>query len=231
MQAERQIKHHFFRLLVLFVFYMGNLSLVSLGGQVPVNCVVATVNEKPVTLFDLKVMRTFDLVSEAQEGIYDQQEKYLESFIDQMLVRELVREQLKVTEEEIGQELKQIKEGMGEQNFNEQLLELGLTETDLRLYLEGKILFDRVIGSRFTPKSYVSLKEIEEYYQNEYVPEQKARGQTPAELLQVLGELEGKLQKIKRSKEIKEWMQELRQRAEIIINSDCLKKFEKQEEK
>ncbi len=231
MQAEGQIKHHFFRLLVLFVFYMGSLSLVSLGEQVPVNCVVATVNEKPVTLFDLKVMRAFDLVSEAQKGIYDRQEKYLESFIDQMLVRELVREQLKVTEEEIGQELKQIKEGMGEQIFNGQLLELGLTETDLRLYLEGKILFDRVIGSRFTAKSYVSLKEIEEYYQNEYIPEQKARGQTPAELLQVLGELEGKLQKIKRSKEIKAWMQELRQRAEIIINSDCLKKFEKQEGK
>ncbi|MBC7363223.1 MAG: hypothetical protein H5U07_01615 [Candidatus Aminicenantes bacterium] len=196
-----------------------------------VNCVLATVNEKPVTLFDLKVIRAFDLISEAQEGIYDQREKYLEVYVDQLLVRELVREQLKVTEVEIAQELKKIKERLGEQVFHSKLLQLGLREGDLKIYLEGKILFDKVIGSRFTQKSYVSLQEIEEYYQNEYVPQQQANGQKPAELLHVLVELEENLQKIKRRKEIREWMQELRQRADIIVNSDCLKKIEQQEEK
>ncbi|MGB9836886.1 MAG: hypothetical protein ACPLRX_09135, partial [Candidatus Saccharicenans sp.] len=186
---------------------------------------------KPITLFDLKVFRAFDLISEAQQGIYEDRDKFLESYVDQVLIQELAREQLRVSEDEIKQEINKSKQKIGEEKFNRKLLSLGLREIDLMPYFEGKILFDRVIGSRFAQKSYVSLKEIEDYYRNEYVPEQKARGQTPAELFQVLDELEDRLQRNKRSQEIKKWMEELRQRAEIMINSDCLKKINSEEAK
>lgn len=231
MLAERKDKTINFWPVVLLLFFAVALGFFTLYGQVIVNCVVATVNEKPITLFDLKVFRAFDLISEAQQGFYEDRDKFLESYVDQMLIQELAREQLRVSEDEIKQEINKSKQKIGEEKFNRKLLSLGLRETDLIPYFEGKILFDRVIGSRFAQKSYVSLKEIEDYYRNEYVPEQKARGQTPAELFQVLDELEDRLQRNKRSQEIKKWMEELRQRAEIMINSDCLKKINSEEAK
>lgn len=208
------------------IFLLGISKIMSQGGQNTINCVLATVEGKPVTLFDVKVIRTFNLISEVQEGIYEGQEKFLESYIDQVLILGLAREQLKVGAEEIKSEINRTKEKFGLEEFNSRLKELGLSEEDLIPYIEAKILFDKVVGSRFTQKSYVSLKEIEEFYEKEYVPQQKARGETVADLYQVLDELEARLQYSKRRKEIKEWTEELRQRADIIFDSDCLKKLD-----
>jgi len=231
MQAKKRIMDRNFKVFLLLVAFLFWPGLYSYAGQVLVDCVLAMVKEKPVTLFDWKIVKSFNLISESQEGIYEGQNEFLEAYVDQILILELAREQIKIEEEEIKQEIIKSRTKIGPENFDQKLLKLGLSEQDLRPYIQGKLLFDKVIGSRFSQTSYVSLKEIEEYYQNEYVPQQKARGQTPAELFQVLDELERKLQRNKRKKEIKGWMEELRQRADIIINQDCLKKTEIQEEK
>ncbi len=231
MFEKKRFKHCCLEKVFLMIFLLIVFAVTAPGRQNMINCVLATVDEKPITLFDIKVIRTFNLVSEVQEGIYEGHKKFLESYIDQMLILELAREQLRVSADEIKSEINRTKEKLGMEEFNSRLRELGLSEEELFTYFEAKILFDRVVGSRFTQKSYVSLKEIEEFYQNEYVPQQRARGEPVADLFQVLDELEARLQRTKRHKEIKEWTEELRQRADIIINSDCLKKLDKTEEK
>ena len=50
-------------------------------------------------------------------------------------------------------------------------------------------------------------------------------GQTPAELVTVLDEIEARLQNKLREERVKEWTRELRQRAEIAIFPECLKKI------
>ncbi|MCR4395345.1 MAG: hypothetical protein NUW07_01250 [Candidatus Saccharicenans sp.] len=193
-------------------------------GQELLNCLVASVDNIPVTWFDLEVVKAFNLLPGANNDSLAAEDR-LEKYIDVLLVLRLTREQLQVTQEEVRAELERLRQGLGEEVFDSRCRALGLKPEDLTGYLQDKILFEKVIGTRFNQRLYVSLKEIEDYYQKVYLPEQKAAGRTPAELVTVLDEIEARLQTRLREQRVKEWTHELRQRAEIAIFPECLKKI------
>lgn len=194
------------------------------SGQELINCLVASVDNQPVTLFDLRVAKTFNLLG-GSSGESISAEDILNRYIDMLLVLRLAREQISLAPEEIKAELEKVKERTGSEAFEVRCRELGLKPEDLSSYLQDKILFEKVIGIRFSQRLYVSLKEIEDYYQKIYVPEQKAAGREPAGLVDVLNEIESRLQARRQEERVREWTQELRQRAEIIIYSECLKRL------
>ncbi|MBC7361575.1 MAG: hypothetical protein H5U06_04745 [Candidatus Aminicenantes bacterium] len=230
MDKNRQDQNGFnFRTLVLLLFLISFFSLAS--GQELVNCLVAVVDSVPVSLFDLRVIESFRLLSGFGPDVYQSKEEMVNRYIDQLLVLELAKEQINVSREEIEKELVRLKNQLGSSLFEEKCQSLGLKEADLIPYLKSKLLFEKIIGSRFNQKFYISLKEIEDYYQRVYVPEETARGRTPGELVNVLDEIEARLQNQKMVQQINEWTQELRQRAEILIYFDCLKKAQGKEDR
>ncbi|MCX8159679.1 MAG: hypothetical protein N3G18_01955 [Candidatus Saccharicenans sp.] len=194
------------------------------AGQELLNCLVASVDHVPVTAFDLEVVKTFDLLP-GGDAVALAAEERLNRYIDLLLVLRLTREQLQVSQEEVRAELDRLREQLGPEVLEQRCRLLGLKPEDLTSYLQDKILFEKVIGTRFNQRLYVSLKEIEDYYQQVYVPEQKAAGRTPAELVTVLDEIEARLQARRREERVKEWTGELRQRAEIVIYADCLSRI------
>lgn len=101
-----------------------------------------------------------------------------------------------------------MKARLGTEVLEEKCRLLGLKPEDLGSYLQDKILFEKVIGTRFNQRLYVSLKEIEDYYQQVYLPEQKAAGRTPPELVNVLDEIEARLQARRREERVREWTRE-----------------------
>jgi DNA-binding transcriptional MerR regulator len=224
------IKDCRYKLLIKLVVLMApllNLSVGLAGGQDMVNCLVARVNSIPVSWFDLKVMESFGLLSNSGEVPLSTEER-LDLYIDRLLVLRLAREQLQVSQEEIKTELNHLRNRLGSEMLEKKCQALGMKETDLVSYLQDKILFEKVIRTRFNQKLYVSLKEIEDYYEQVYVPEQEAEGKTPPELVAVLDEIEARLQNQRRQQQVKDWTRELRQRAEITIYSDCLNKIKEQ---
>lgn len=204
-------------LLAILVFQPAN-------GQELLNCLIASVDHTPVTLFDLEVMTVFDLLPGGNNERMTAEER-LEKYIDIVLVLRLTREQLQVSQDEISSELDRLKNLLGAEVLEQKCQLLGLKPEDLSTYLQDKILFEKVIGTRFNQRLYISLKEIEDYYHQVYVPEQKATGKTPLELVAVLDELEARLQTRRREERVKEWTRELRQRAEIVVFADCLKRL------
>ncbi|MDI6698778.1 MAG: hypothetical protein QME85_07580 [Candidatus Saccharicenans sp.] len=193
-------------------------------GQELVNCLLASVDHQPVTSFDLEVLKTFQLLPGENTPSLTAAER-LDRYIDVLLVLRLTREQLQVSQEEVRTELDRLRERLGSELFEQKCLALGLKPEDLEGYLQDKILFEKVIGTRFNQRLYVSLKEIEDYYQQVYMPEQRAAGKTPAELVSVLDEIESRLQARRREERVKEWTGELKQRAEIVVYADCLNRI------
>ncbi len=191
------------------------------AGQELLNCLVASVDHIPVTAFDLEVLKNFELLPGGGTEVLTAEER-LERYIDVLLVLRLTREQLQVSQEEVGAELERLKGRLGPEVLEQRCRLLGLKPEDLGSYLQDKILFEKVIGTRFNQRLYVSLKEIEDYYQQVYLPEQKAAGRTPMELVNVLDEIEARLQTRRREERVREWTRELRQRAEIVVYGDCL---------
>jgi hypothetical protein len=211
--------------LLILIFSWFNLA----SGQELVDCLVAVVDRIPISLFDLKVIQSFRLLAGFGPDVYQSKEELVNKYINMLLVFRLAKEQMNVGNEEVEKELARLKSELGISVFERECQTLGLKEADLFPYLQNKLLFERMVGSRFNQKFYISLKEIEEYYQKVYVPEETAQGRKPAELVNVLGKIEDELQHQRREQQINEWTQELRQRAEIIIYSDCLKKAEGKE--
>lgn len=174
------------------------------AGQELLNCLVASVDHIPVTAFDLEVLKNFELLPGGNAEALTVEER-LNRYIDVLLVLRLTREQLQVSPEEIGAELERLKARLGTEVLEEKCRLLGLKPEDLGSYLQDKILFEKVIGTRFNQRLYVSLKEIEDYYQQVYLPEQKAAGRTPPELVNVLDEIEARLQARRREERVREW--------------------------
>lgn len=212
----------------ILMFTLLNLLVRPAGSQELVNCLVASVDNTSVSWFDLQVVKSFGLLSDSKE-VPLSAEELLDLYVDRLLVLRLAREQLQVTKEEIKTELNDLTNRLGPEVLKEKYQALGMTENDLESYLQDKILFEKVIKTRFDQKIYISLREIEDYYAQVYVPEQKAQGKIPAELVAVLDEIEARLQSQRRQQQVADWTRDLRQRAEIIIYSDCLNKIKERE--
>ncbi|HOM95105.1 MAG TPA: hypothetical protein PLW30_08085 [Candidatus Saccharicenans sp.] len=218
-----------------FVWLLSFLIFFGLAeGQVLVNCLVAMVDETPVSLYDLKIVDLFGL--EPELALVDRplkKEDLVNIYINELLVVNLAREQINLSQEEIDQEIEKVKASLGSQNFEDRCQILGLGVEELIPYVENKLLFEKIVNSRFSQRVHISLQELENYYNDVYVPEVKTRGQPVPEMVNVLNEIENRLQAIKARDQLARWMTDLREKARIIINYDCLDKVEikEQEEK
>lgn len=200
--------------------------------QVLVNCLVAVVDDVPISLYDLKIVILFGLEPElAQTESPLKKEDLLNIYIDELLVLNLARGQINISQEEIDQEIGQTRARLGSQLFEAKCQSLGIEADHLIPYIENKLLFERIVNARLSQKVPISLQELEDYYNHTYVPEIRAKDQPVPEMVNVLTEIEDKLQAIKAREQLSQWLQELRQKARIIINHDCLEKVELKEEK
>ncbi|HRD01628.1 MAG TPA: hypothetical protein PLP57_03155 [Candidatus Saccharicenans sp.] len=207
------------------------LSFQPAGAQVLVNCLVAIVDDVPVSLYDLKIVSLFTL--EPGLALTEKplnKEELVNIYINEILVVNLAREQVNISREEISREIEAIKTRLGSQLFEEQCQTMGIGVDQLIPYVENKLLFEKIVNSRFSQKVHISLQEMESYYNNVYAPEVRARGQEVPDMVNVLNELENHLQAVKAREQLTRWMKELSQKARVIINYDCLEKVEIKEE-
>lgn len=189
-----------------------------------IDCVVAIVNNQVITLTDLRILDAFGL---HESGMSDNRYLWiLEREIDQKVMMDLTQEKLFVEKEIVDEELQNIKARLGQEAFQEKLQEFGLKTDDLRTYLEEKILCQRIIDLRFSQSAAVSLKEIEAYYNETYLPLQKKLGLEPRPMLELLDEIESRIKKEKIKIQVDSWIKNLRQQAEVEVKWDCFKKIE-----
>ena len=206
---------------------IGASLLVLVAGLVPAagsqveDCVAAVVNTRVITRIDLRIVGRFGLNSD-DAGI-ESLERLLDRLVEQKLVVDLAREQAAPGGEEIAAAVNALSLTLGPEGFRKGLEEFGLEEVDLRPYVEEKLIFRKVIASRFNQSAPVTLKEIEAHYQDVYVPDQKREGTVPAPMIQVLDRIEARIQERKREEQIAAWIGNLKAKADIRINRNCLK--------
>jgi hypothetical protein len=219
----RRMKRSSIFLTLLLILTLGHLTPATSTFNEVVDCIAAVVNNRVITLADLKFMDSF--------GLYDDEISVLsgarlalilEKVIDQKVVIDLAREKTAVSNELLDQGLSGMIQKLGEEGFRKKLDQFGAGPDALRAYLEEKFLCQQVISQRFSQGTVVSLKEIEAYYQEKYVPERKKLGSEPEPMVQILDRIESQIKKEKTEQQIKTWIKNLRAQAEIQIKADCL---------
>jgi hypothetical protein len=190
------------------------------------DCILAVVNSRVITLTDVKIAEAFGLYAEEIKGKEGNSFRLiLEKVIDQKAVIGYVREAAAVGRDEVEFEWRRLSEGERVLEFQQILDRFGLKKADLESYLQEKLLYQKIIADRFSQSVTVTLSEIETYYEREYIPSEKEKGRAGLPLVQVLDEIEIRIKRDKIARQVVSWIESLRAQADIQVREDCLKQL------
>jgi len=205
-------------LLIWLAFFCLPLHLFCL--QEAFDRIMAVVNDEVIVLSDLKIIEAFGLY-EAEEIDQEQDAHFriLQRLIEQKLVIQFTSETTFVPEEELEAGLQKIIKDIGDDQFDERMEQFDMDLNDLEEYLYENMLYQRILSQKFSQAATVNLKEIEEYYQQQYVSSQKAKGLEPQPMLGILDEIELAIKRKKVEKQVEEWIRNLRKESDIQIKT------------
>lgn len=106
------------------------------------------------------------------------------------------------------------------EDFAKRCLAAGLTESDVRRMLLDQLYLSRFLDFRFRPAAQIDAKQLETYYNDEFVPQLKARNQTVPPLEDVEDTIREVL--ILRAINVRatQWLDDTRGRLKIDIMAD-----------
>jgi hypothetical protein len=197
----------------------------ALAAAVPqlVDCIAAEVNSRAITLTDVRILQAFDFEGRREAGApAPAPAEILRRAIDRQVVVEMLRESLPISREEEDIRLKSLKGRFAPAEWQRLLETFGIIENDLRSYLQKFLQYERMIAIRFGRTVDISVREIQDYYDTEYIPAQRSAGLEPKPLVGVLSEIEERLKERKRESQVSAWIQDLRSQAEIRVHQECL---------
>jgi len=187
---------------------------------------VAVVNRQIITLGDVEQelrMQVVDPNGKDSSGVNStQQQKMSQEVVVQRLIEQtLIREQiqqfpgLEIDDEQVESQIASVeKNGGGAEKLAEMKIDIGALRDRLRWQLQVM----KFIDYRFRQFVVVDTKEIEAYYQNQFLPELQKRNAVPAP---ALADVEERIRKIvteeKLNTQVDEWLASLRKDATIEI--------------
>lgn len=166
------------------------LAQAAVGSEI-MDRVAAIVGSEAVTLSEIDLeLRLEALFNESEfEGIGDRGEEVLRRLIDRRLVLQEVSRTpfLLAVEAEVEAQLDQLKTQryMGGRDFEAALRHYGLTPADCRSFLSERTAFERYVAFRYKTGLDTGQEAIEAYYQDEYAPAQRERGERVAPMEEV----------------------------------------------
>jgi len=189
-----------------------------------VNCIVAVVSGRIITLLDVDVAVAFGLApGPAARAGGDPRLAVLEALIDRKIVLDMAREARSVSKDDLSLALADLRRSLGDEAFGAKLAKFGLTVPDLEPYLEERLLYERALALRFSDSIPVSTSEVERHYRDIYVPDQTRLGVAAEPLDKVAPAIESRIRAERRAVQMAGWVRDLRKGADIQIRRDCLK--------
>ena len=183
-----------------------------------VNQIVAVINNQIITLTDLQIAHSLSLFEHEIEGKVESPLLFvLQRMVDQKVVIDAQKERIPIEESELDEALMNVVKRIGRDELQKRLGEFDLVMEDLSVFIVEDILYHKIISRRFENGVGCTLGEIEEYYNKTYCPAQEAEGLEPKPMMELLDEIELAVKKRKTDQQIVEWINNLKEQAEIEI--------------
>jgi hypothetical protein len=103
------------------------------------------------------------------------------------------------------------------EQFQARLAQIGLTQDQVRQIIERQLYYVRFLDYKFHAATQVTAGEIEEYYQQQFVPQLQKRGLSIPPLSQVDAQIQQLLTQEQINEKAAEWLAEAKARLRIII--------------
>ncbi len=196
-----------------------HLLMISVGSQeVAVDGIVAVVNEEVITLTDFRIVHEVGIKRSDREDRSELSSRdVLEGLIEQKLIILITNADINVPVIELERLYQQLSDSLGIELFQQKMAEFDLTREELYVYLGEMIASRLILAQRFQLTVSVTLREIEEYYEQTYVPEQRNKGQEPQPMVEILDMLEAEVKSEETRLLSAEWVRNLRKEADIQV--------------
>ncbi|GAC1647362.1 MAG: hypothetical protein NVS9B15_05870 [Acidobacteriaceae bacterium] len=203
------------------------MTLLTVGVAQYVDRVVASVNGTPILWSDVEEEVRVEALMQGvpvAEITLQQRNESLNRLIDTTLMRRQIRDaHAAVDSEEVSKRLTALAGGLKAQRnaaasdsaWHQLLQEYGLSEADVEVHLREQIVVLDFIDLRFRAGAQTTPKQIEDYYNNEFVPGIKKRAASVPALATVKPQIERILLERAVSEAMDQWLSAVRIQAEI----------------
>ena len=179
--------------------------------------VLAVVDEEIITLTDVRIAEAFRIFPMDEKDSDPPPVQILNRLIDQKIILQMTSEQLTVSEHELNDSVRRLAAGFTPEQMTDLFGRFGLTWNGLSAYVRESLLFEKAIYNKFSRSVFVSLKEIETYYDQIYTPERRQNNQEIEAMLDILDEIETAIRREKITSQVRDWLRTLRRQANIQI--------------
>lgn len=194
------------------------------GQEEPVDRVLAVVDEETILASDVEQVIAL--------GLVERQEEESEEAFRQRALQELIEQKLRFHEidrygftelpvQRVEEEFTELRRRHADDGaWQARLAELGLDEQGVKALVARQLLVFTYIEERLGPRVFVSLDDIQEYYDTVLVPEMNRRGAAVPPIDEVREQIREVLRQQRLNEELERWTEELRRDADIADYSD-----------
>ncbi len=184
-----------------------------------VDKIAAVVNQEIITLTDIDKAIRFYPVLRGKEQSEDQ---FYSGVLDELINYKTVcleyQNNFTLKEEDYVKVQSEAIERVGSLEIFMQLLKsFDMDWQDFKEFVREKVVYEMVMEKHLQINTTVNFKDIEAFYNNEYLPLQKQLNLQPGTLFQMAPQIEKHLSKIEIRKKLSNWLKELRSSYNISI--------------
>jgi len=188
-------------------------------GPILVDKIAALVNEEIITIHDIERVIIFYPVlrqkNETEENFYF---RVLSDLINYKMIYLEFSDEFNLSEEDFEQVQTSILKKAGSL---EKLLALlnnfTMSWSDFQNFIREKVLYEKVLKEKFQMEITVPFNEIENFYNNDYIPSQQRLGLIPQNLIEMAPVIEKYLRQLRTEEQLSTWLNNLRSNYNIEI--------------
>lgn len=179
---------------------------------VRIDKIAAVVGEEFITLMDIdRAIRIFSMQKKADESENAFYVRVLDELINYKTVFLEYRNDFTLEDDDYNLVQTDVIERLGSlERLNEILRYFGMDWTDFKGFIKEKVAYEKVVNKLLKVRVSIKFNEIEDFYDNEYLPTQKKLGLNPQSLIDMSPQIENHLRKERLQKELSGWLTEIR---------------------
>ncbi len=185
---------------------------------ITIDRIAATVNSEVITQSDIdKAVLLYPHLRNPGESVTSYYKRVLQELINYKVLALEYGGTKKFTEEDYADLQTSIISRMGSmENVLKSLKKYDMNWDSLKLFIRDKMIHDQIVADKLQIRISIDLQEVENYYNNIYVPSQKALRLEPKSFIEIANTIEKHLRSGRTKLRIKEWLDEIKKSYKII---------------
>ncbi len=171
--------------------------------------IVAVVNDEIITLSDLhKAILSYPVFRDKDESEHSFHQRILQNLINYKVIYQEYQKEFQLSEEDYEDiQIPVIKKVGSLEKLMDTLRKFDMDWQDFKQFIKEKVVYEKVLKVQYQSKITIPYNEIEQFYNQEYLPVQKRLGLQAKSLIEMTPLIEKYLRKKRTDLKLKDWLQ------------------------